>query len=56
MGKGCCKNFFEEFFNQFFAKTVERSNDEEETKMTITVSPIQEIYFNVSELLTTQFL
>ena len=29
------------FFNQFFVKTVERSTDEEETKMTTTVSPIQ---------------
>ena len=47
--------FFEEFFNQFFVKTVERSTDEEETKMTTTVSPIQENYFKISELFTTQF-
>ena len=33
--------FFEEFFNQFFVKTVERSTDGEETKMTNTVPPNQ---------------
>ena len=47
---------FEEFFNQFFVKTVERSADDEEMMMTTTVSPIQENYFKISELFTTQFL
>ena len=56
MRKGCCRKFFEKFFNQFFVKTVERSTDEKETKMKTTVSPIQENYFKISELFTTQFL
>ena len=56
MGKSCCRKFFEEFFNQLFVKTVERSTDEEETKMTTTVSSIQDNYFKISELFTTQFL
>ena len=46
MEKSCCRKIFEEFFNQFFVKTVERSTNEEETKMTTTVSPIQE---NISD-------
>ena len=56
MGKTCCRQFFEEFFNQFFVKTVERSTDEEETKMTTTASPNQENYLKFSELFITQFL
>ena len=55
-GKSRCRKFFEEFFNQFFVKTVERSTDEEETKMTTAVTPIQENYFKIPELLTTKFL
>ena len=56
MRESCCRKFFEEFFDQFFVKTVERSTDEEETKMTTTVSPIQENCFKITELFTTQFL
>ena len=41
MRKGCCGKFFEEFFNQFLCKIVERSTDAEETKMTTTVLPNQ---------------
>ena len=29
MEKSCWRNFFEEFFDQFFVKTVERATDEE---------------------------
>ena len=47
--------FFEEFFNQFFVKTVERSTDEEEMKKTTTMSPIQENFFKISELFKAQF-
>ena len=55
-GKSCSRKFFEEIFNQFFVKTVQRSTDEEETKMTTIVSPIQESFLKISELFTTQFL
>ena len=54
-GKSSSRKFFEEIFNQFFVKTVERSTDEEETKMKTTVSPIQENFFKNSELFTTFF-
>ena len=39
--KNCCRKSFEEFFKQFFVKTVERSTDEEETKMTPRAPPNQ---------------
>ena len=52
----CCRKFFEDFFNTVFVKTAERPTDEEETKKTTTMSPIQENYFKISELFTTQFL
>ena len=50
------QKLFEEIFNQFFVKTVGMSTDEEETKMTTTVLPIQENCFEISELFTTHFL
>ena len=33
-GESCSRNCFEEFFKKSFVKTVERSTDEDETKMT----------------------
>ena len=54
-GKHCWRKFFEELFSQFFVETVEKSTDEEKTKKTTTVSPIQENCFKTSELFKTQF-
>ena len=39
IGKRCCRKFSEKFFNQVFVKkTVDKATDQENTKMTSTVS------------------
>ena len=41
MGNDCYRKFFEEFCDQFFVKTVERSTDAEELNMTTNAQPNQ---------------
>ena len=55
MERVAAESSLKSFSISFFGKTVERSTDEEET-MTTTASPIQENYFKISELFTTQIL
>ena len=56
MGKVAAESSLESFLVSFLGKTVQRSTDEEETKLTTKVSPIREKPFKISELFTTHSL